>query len=290
MFRKNFIGIYGSKDHTKIAKGLFLSVLVVSSTIPFFLMVPEATPALAQPEVVATIPGLIAAQASAYDPVHERMYVVGGDNVYIIDVNTNMQTSDSPINIPGSHMVGIAYDSYDERMYITDSETNNVQVIDTPHTLGAPIEIGGSNFVSSGIVYNPDRLGGRLYVSVFDRTQDEGVIKVINPNTNQVSNTIALTEGYGRPSGIAYDPDHQRMYVNRQGSFDNPQANSIVDIIDTTTNTLDNTNGPVEVGRQPLDVIAYDWLSNVEKYGLQECSTLCRWYIRLGRSWISIRG
>ena len=155
-------------------------------------------------------------------------------------------------------MVGIAYDSYDERMYITDSETNNVHVIDTPHTLGAPIEIGSSNFVSSGIVYNPDRLGGRLYVSVFDRTQDEGVVKIINPNTNQVSNTIALTEGYGRPFGIACDPDHMRMYVNRLGSLIGPVDNSIVDIIDTTTNTLDNAHGPVEVGRQPLNAIAYD--------------------------------
>jgi hypothetical protein len=52
MFCKIFIGIHGSKDPTKIAKGLFLSVLVVSSPIPFFLMVPEATPTLAQPEVI----------------------------------------------------------------------------------------------------------------------------------------------------------------------------------------------------------------------------------------------
>lgn len=226
--------------------------------MPFFLMVPEATPALAQPEVIATIPGLIAATASAYDPVHERMYVVGGNNVYIIDVNTNMQTPDSPIFIDGSHMVGIAYDSYDERMYITDSETNKVYVIDTPHTLGEPIVMGGSAFRTSGIAYNPDN--NRLYVTGGNPSQDTGVVKTINPDTNQVSDTIALTEGYGKAFGIAYDSDHMRMYVNRIGSVFGPVVNPIVDIIDTTTNTLDNAHGPVEVGKQPFSGIAYDYV------------------------------
>ena len=40
------------------------------------------------------------------------MYVTGGDNVYIIDVNTNTETSDSPINIPDALLYGIAYDSH----------------------------------------------------------------------------------------------------------------------------------------------------------------------------------
>jgi hypothetical protein len=46
----------------------------VNSTIPFFLMVPEATPALAQPTVIDTITGLTDARDVAYDPVHKRMY------------------------------------------------------------------------------------------------------------------------------------------------------------------------------------------------------------------------
>lgn len=56
-------------------------------------MVPEATPALAEPTVTTTIPGLTSARDVAYDPVHERMYVTSVSttihNVYIIDVNMN---------------------------------------------------------------------------------------------------------------------------------------------------------------------------------------------------------
>lgn len=110
------------------------SLLVVSSTIPFFLIVSEATSA--EPSVISTITGLTSARDVAYDPVHERMYVAGGlsSNVYVIDVNTNTQLSppSSPINIPGSGLLTrIAYDPGHERMYVTDSITNNVYVIDT---------------------------------------------------------------------------------------------------------------------------------------------------------------
>jgi hypothetical protein len=61
-------------------KGLVLSLLVVSSAIPLFLMMPDASQALAQPGVTETITGLTDATDTAYDPVHERMYVTGGNS------------------------------------------------------------------------------------------------------------------------------------------------------------------------------------------------------------------
>jgi len=245
-----------NQDHGAIAKGVFLSLLVISSTIPFFLMVPEATPVVAEPSVTDTITGLPDARDIAYDPVHGRMYVTGviSQNVYIIDVNTNTETSDSPINIPSSVALHrIAYDPEHERMYITDINSNNVFVIDTntnTQVTGTPINMGPVGSASDGIAYNPDNQ--MIYVS----SSDGNVVKIVDTDTNTVNPTpISLTAGFGQPLDIEYDPDHQRMYVTRANSP--PTDPSIVDIIDTTTNALDTTNGPVPVGTFPFS-IAYD--------------------------------
>ena len=49
-------------------------------------MVPEASPAFAQPSVIETITGINDANV-AYDPVQERMYVTSGNtgNLYILN-------------------------------------------------------------------------------------------------------------------------------------------------------------------------------------------------------------
>jgi YVTN family beta-propeller protein len=210
-----------------------------------------------QPTVIDTITGLTDARDVAYDPVHERMYVTGADthNVYIIDVNTNMETSDSPIILPGASFPNrIAYDPdpQHQRMYVTDANTNNVYVIDTntnTQVTDTPIDIGSR---STGIAYSSAvDDNGMMYVATFD-----GTVKIIDTDTNTVDPTsIDLTPGFRIPQGIAYDPDHQRMYVTRSGE---QSDGSIVDIIDTTTNTLDTTHGPVTVGDNPQFGIAYD--------------------------------
>jgi DNA-binding beta-propeller fold protein YncE len=71
-----------------------------------------------------------------------------------------------------------------------------------------------------------------MYVSAID----DGTVKIIDTDTNRVYPTsIELTPGFGAPQGIAYDPDHLRMYVTR---FSVPLDPSIVDIVDTTTDIL----------------------------------------------------
>ena len=77
MIRNNLLCIRRNQDPAMIAKGLFLSLLTVSSTISFFFMVPEATPALTEPSVTDTITGLSDARDVAYDPAHGKMYVTG---------------------------------------------------------------------------------------------------------------------------------------------------------------------------------------------------------------------
>ena len=201
----------------------------------------------AQPSVIETIPGLSDARDLAYDPVHQRMYVTGGNsgNVYVIDVNTNTQISGSPINIGGSPY-RIAYDPEHETMYVTDDggsgPATEIYVINTNNIMEMPVNIpiGES---SAGIAYNPDNQ--MMYIVANGNT-----VKIIDTDNNMVNPvSIPLTLGPGSSGGIAYDPDHQRMYVTR---------GSIVDIIDTTTNTLDVIHGPVTVGQNALFGIAYD--------------------------------
>lgn len=83
-----------------------------------------------------------------------------------------------------------------------------------------------------------------MYVSAGDRT-----VKVIDTDNNMVITSIPVTAG-NLGTGIAYDPDHQRMYVPTLGS------GFRVDIIDTTNNMLDTTHGPVTVSISPQFGIA----------------------------------
>jgi DNA-binding beta-propeller fold protein YncE len=93
MFRNNLFSNERSEDHTTIAKGLFLSVLVVSSALPIFAMTSAAAPVKAIPNVISTIPGFSEPTGIAYDPVNKKMYVtnfgVGANTVTILYTNTN---------------------------------------------------------------------------------------------------------------------------------------------------------------------------------------------------------
>jgi DNA-binding beta-propeller fold protein YncE len=146
-------------------------------------MVPEATPALAQPSVVATITGLNDAFDVAYDPVHNRMYVTSGSigDVYVIDVDTNTQITGSPIDLVG-RADRIAYDPEHRAMYVTDFSNNNVRVINTDDITETPINIDiGSR--SEGIAYNPDN--EMMYVAALD-VPGHGVI-IIDTDTSPPS-------------------------------------------------------------------------------------------------------
>lgn len=76
MFPNN---LSSNRDHARITKGLFLTVLVASTTIPLFLMVPEVTPALAQPIITETITGLRATAHKTYEPeqIESMISVIG---------------------------------------------------------------------------------------------------------------------------------------------------------------------------------------------------------------------
>jgi YVTN family beta-propeller protein len=103
----------------------------------------------------------------------------------------------------GNAPFGIAYDSVNERIYVTNFGDDTVSVIDiTTNTVIDTIPIG---VVPFDIAYSPDNQ--RIYVT----NVGDDTVSVINTTTNTVDPT-QITVG-SAPYGIAYDLVSDRMYV-----------------------------------------------------------------------------
>ncbi len=190
------------------------------------------------------------------------MYVVtqGGDSVSVIATATNAQIEGTPIPGLGPDPFGIAYDPVHQQMYVTTNEfggttVSRINTTSTPPALiPGPITVGPRPLT---LAYDPETGHQRMYVtnlgsntvSVIDTTQNPPV--QIDTNGIVGDGITPITVGNG-PWGVAYDPDHQRMYVT---NFDD----DTVSVIDTDSNTV--VAGPITVGDGPTD-ITYDPVNN----------------------------
>lgn len=145
----------------------------------------------------------------------------------------------STVDVDGNSPFGMAYDPKNERMYVTNSESNTVSVIDTDTNtvLGNPIKVGTS---PKGIAYDPEN--ERMYVANFGSS----TVSMIDTTSNQAVGSV-IPVGTS-PVGIAYDPVNQRMYT---ANLDNDSLS----VIDTITNTV--LGDPIKLGTSPKG-IAYD--------------------------------
>jgi YVTN family beta-propeller protein len=142
----------------------------------------------------------------------------------------------------GSGPSGIAFDSANNRMYVTNSGTNNVSVISTATNavVGDPITVGTN---PHGIAF--DSANNRMYVTNYLGN----TVSVIRTSDNTV---IGDPIGVGIfPRGIAFDSANNRMYVANGGSNN-------VSVISTATNTVTDT---ITVGTNPR-AIAFDSVNN----------------------------
>ena len=104
--------------------------------------------------------------------------------------------------------------------YITNEESNDISVIDTPtNKVTATISVG-SNPVGAAI--NPN--GTKVYV-VNVHSND---VSVIDTATNTVTATVPAGSS---PQGVAVSPNGKKVYVANLGS-------NTISVIDTTTNTV----------------------------------------------------
>ena len=136
----------------------------------------------------------------------------------------------------GTNPYGVAYDSNDGRVYVANSGSNTVSVIDTKtNTVVVTIPVGTT---PQGVAY--DSNDGRVYVA----NSGSNTVSVIDTKTNTVVVTIPVGT---TPQGVAYDSNDGRVYVTNAVS-------NTVSVIDTKTNTVVVT---IPVGTTPQGV-AYD--------------------------------
>ena len=157
----------------------------------------------------------------AYDSANDRMYATnfGSSTASAIDttsntvIDTDPSTSEiDPITV-GTRPVGIAYDSINENMYMTnfgdfpgsvsviDTTTNTVIDTDPSTSEIDPIAVGS---LPTDIAYDP--INQDIYVT----NQGSGSVSVIDTTTNTEIETITVGD---TPIGIDYDPINHRMYV-----------------------------------------------------------------------------
>jgi len=132
--------------------------------------------------------------------------------------------------------VGVAFDSLNGYIYVTNAGSNNVSVINgATNTILPDIYVG---LDPSGVVY--DSSNRYIYVANYNSS----TVSVINGANNTVIANISV--GWG-PLGVAYDSSNGYVYVTNWNSNN-------VSVINGATNTV---IASISVGSQPKG-IAYD--------------------------------
>jgi len=124
-----------------------------------------------------------------------------------------------------------------QNAYITNSDSNNVSVINTAtNTVIATIPVGT---FPQGVAVSPD--GSKVYVT----TPASNIVAVIDTATNKMITTIPVGRG---PIGVAVSPDGSKVYVANSNSFDTFDQPGTVSVIDTANNKVTAT---IPVGTTP---------------------------------------
>jgi YVTN family beta-propeller protein len=147
--------------------------------------------------------------------------------------NADSLTSTIPV---GNGPMGIAYDSKNGNMYVTNFMSNTVSVIDgNTNNVISTIPLG-SNASPADVAFDSEN--GKVYVTNFNA----GTVSIINGNTNQV---IATIPGLGQGVfAIAYDTENGKVYVTNFNA-------GTVSVIDGNTNQVIAT---IPVGGNPTAI------------------------------------
>jgi YVTN family beta-propeller protein len=155
----------------------------------------------------------------AVNPSGTRVYVTNlfSNTVSVIDTTTNIVTATVSVgNNPG--LIVVSPDG--TRVYV--GVANRVEVIDAAtNTVGATVVLGSN---PQGIAVNS--AGTYVYV-----TSSQNTVLVIDTYTNSLASTLQVGTS---PQAVALNPAGTRAYVTYYNS-------SLVDVIDTATNTVTAT-------------------------------------------------
>ena len=126
--------------------------------------------------------------------------MVGTNTIYSTSVGQNVkigQYSD------GNNAQGGVYDPFNQELYVTNYQSNNVTVVNGFLNISvANISVGSEPFGIAYVPYNHD-----LYVNNYQTKN----ISIISSVSNKVVSTISLT---GSPRFSVYDPQNEKLYVS----------------------------------------------------------------------------
>jgi YVTN family beta-propeller protein len=150
------------------------------------------------------------------------------NTVSVIDTATKMVVATIPV---GNNPSGIAVSPDGKRVYVANSGSNNVSMIDTTSCAVATVPVGNS---SLAIAVTPD--GTRAYVanSTMNILRGNGIVSVIDTAGNTVMATIAGVGPLGRggyATAVAVAPNGQYAYVTTAGN----DVASTVSVVDSGT-------------------------------------------------------
>ncbi|MFN3006305.1 beta-propeller fold lactonase family protein [Mycolicibacterium wolinskyi] len=221
-----------------------------------------------QPQLDPTITGLgINPSAVVVTTGGDRLYVAntGSNTISVIDARTGRLIDTNPtvagVNAitVGSSPSALAINQNGTRLYVANTGSNTVSVIDTStyRVIDTNTAVAGTNSISVGSAPSALALsadGSRLYVA--NRTSntvsviDTSTYRVIDTNT-AVAGTNSINVG-SSPSALALSPNGTKLYVVNTGS-------GTVSVIDTATNVridADPTSSSLDirVGGAPTSV------------------------------------
>ena len=210
----------------------------------------------------------------AFDSENNRMYVVNWngwgreyprivapDNATVSVINTANNSEIATITV-GDKSRGIAFDSTNNRMYVTNLADDTVSVINTANnSVIATVSVGDA---PDGIAF--DSTNNRMYVT----NQSDDTVSVIDTANNSVIDTIPVGDA---PDGIAFDPINNRMYVTNRGD----DTVSVIGILPPTTSSGESSDDElmnpsphlvdeilVSVGPNKAIVTDTDYLPNIQ--------------------------
>lgn len=153
-------------------------------------------------KVVGAITGLKGTHGVALDPDGKTGYISdGGANAVVVFDRTSFATLAS---IPtGTNPDGIAYEPVTHTVWAFNGRSNNVSVIDTgSRKLIATIDLPGK----------PEFPQADGKGTVFVNIEDKNVIVRLDAASHKLTATYPVP-GCDSPSGLAYDPDHARLFA-----------------------------------------------------------------------------
>jgi len=192
---------------------------------------------LATDQQVGVIENMKGVHGIAIDNKANRGFISDGraNEVVAFDLKTLKTIANIPVDANGPD--AIMYDSFSDRVYSFNGESNNSSVVD-PNTLkqvGTIALGGGPEFaVSDG--------KGKIY----NNLEDKNSLNVIDAKTMKVIKNYPLAPG-GGPTGIALD-----LKTNR--TFSVCRENKAMEVVDITTGKVVATV-PIGAG---VDAVAFD--------------------------------